>query len=47
MVYTVIQSYQLNAPEATNSQRVDDVEVVELQTGEEGVLCFVSGDKRN
>lgn len=42
MLYSVIQSYQFNASEAANSQRVDDVEVVKLQTGEEGVLRFVS-----
>lgn len=33
--------YQLDSSEAADSQRVDDVEVVQLQTGEEGILGLV------
>lgn len=37
-------TYQLDASEAADSQRVDDVEVLQLQAGEEGVLRLVPGD---
>lgn len=35
-------SYQLNSPESSNAQSIDDVEVHQLQVGEEGVLGLVS-----
>lgn len=35
-------SYQLNSPESSNAQSIDDVEVHQLQIGEEGVLGLVS-----
>lgn len=42
-----MRSYQLDSSKAANSQRVDDVEVIQLQTGEECVLSLVSGGKIN
>lgn len=41
MFVSVMSSYQLNTSESADSQRVDDVEVVESQAREEGVLRFV------
>lgn len=35
-------SYQLDSPESSNTQGIDDVEVHQLQVGEEGVLCLIS-----
>lgn len=35
-------SYQLNSSESSHAQGVDDVEVHQLQVGEEGVLGLVS-----
>lgn len=47
MIRCLIRSYQLHSSKATNSQCVDDVEVIQLQTGEEGVLSLVPGGKIN
>lgn len=44
---SVNRPYQLDASEAADSQRVDDVEVCQLQTGEEGVLRLVSGSTKH
>lgn len=35
-------SYQFNSSKSSNSQGVDDVEVHQLQVGEEGILRLVS-----
>lgn len=43
----IFRWYQLDSSEAADSQRVDDVEVVQLQTGEEGVLGLVPGGKEH
>lgn len=43
----LIRSYQLDSSKAANSQRVDDVEVIQLQTGEKGVLSLIPRGKIN
>lgn len=36
-----VRSYQLNASKATNPQRVDDIEVSQLETGEKSILSLI------
>lgn len=36
-----VGSYQLNTSKAANPQRVDDIEVSQLETGEKGILSLV------
>lgn len=36
-----VGSYQLNASKAANTQRVDDIEVSQLETGEKSILSLV------
>lgn len=34
--------YQFNTPKSSNSKSVDDVEVRQVEVGEESVLCLIS-----